>query len=233
MIKVIAFDLDDTLWAVKPVIIRAEKRLDIWLREHVNDLQYDVTSMRELRHDLIKAEPALAKMITELRRRIIELAMLKSGRSETQARALSTQAIEVFLVARNDIQLYEGAIDTISTLAADYRLGALSNGNADIQRVGLDKYFDFAFSAEMVGAPKPDPTLFQAALTHTGAAPHEMLYVGDDPTLDVDAAKQLGLHTIWLKTAAKPVIDQTVPDETIEDIRDLPAAVKRLLIKLQ
>jgi putative hydrolase of the HAD superfamily len=233
MIKVIAFDLDDTLWAVKPVIIRAEQHLDSWLREHINDLQYDVTGMRELRHELIRVEPELAKKITELRRRIIELAILKSGRNATEARALSLRAIEIFLVARNDIQLYAGALETISTLAAGYQLGALSNGNADIQRVGLDAYFDFAFSAEMVGAPKPDPKLFQAALTHTGAAPHEMLYVGDDPTLDIDAAKQLGLHTIWFKTLAKPTIDQTEPDETIEDIRDLPAAVERLLVKLR
>jgi putative hydrolase of the HAD superfamily len=189
--------------------------------------------MRELRHELIRVEPALAKKMTELRRRIIETAMLKSGRNETQARDLSLQAIEIFLVARNDIQLYAGALETIITLAADYQLGALSNGNADIRRVGLDTYFDFAFSAEMVGAPKPHPKLFQAALAHTGTSPHEMLYVGDDPTLDVDAAKQLGLHTIWLKTPAKPMIDQTVPDETIEDIRDLPAAVERLLSKLQ
>ena len=46
MIKVIAFDLDDTLWAVKPVIIRAEKRLDEWLSLTVPDLKYDVTGMR-------------------------------------------------------------------------------------------------------------------------------------------------------------------------------------------
>jgi HAD superfamily hydrolase (TIGR01509 family) len=233
MIKVIAFDLDDTLWAVKPVIIRAEQRLDVWLSEHVKGLQYDVTGMRELRHELIKDEPELVKKITELRRRIIELAMLKSGRDATEARALSLQAIEIFLVARNDIQLFTGALEAIRALAIDYQLGALSNGNADIQRVGLDEHFDFAFSAEEVGAPKPEPALFEAALAHTGTAPHEMLYVGDDPTLDVDAAKRLGLHTIWLKTPAKPAIDQTIPDETIEHIRDLPAAVQRLHLRLQ
>jgi len=233
MLKVIAFDLDDTLWAVKPVIIRAEQRLDAWLSEHVKGLLYDVTGMRELRHGLINDEPALNKQITELRRRIIELAMLKSGRDATEARALSLQAIEIFLVARNDIQLFTGALEAIRALAIDYQLGALSNGNADIRRVGLDEHFDFAFSAEGVGAPKPEPALFEAALAHTGTAPHEMLYVGDDPTLDIDAAKRLGLHTIWLKTPAKPTIDQTKPDETIEHIRDLPAAVQRLHLRLQ
>jgi HAD superfamily hydrolase (TIGR01509 family) len=146
---------------------------------------------------------------------------------------LSLQAIEIFLVARNDIQLFTGALEAIRALAIDYQLGALSNGNADIRRLGLDEHFDFAFSAEGVGAPKPEPALFEAALAHTGTAPHEMLYVGDDPSLDIDAAKRLGLHTIWLKTPAKPAIDQTKPDETIEHIRDLPAAVQRLHLRLQ
>ena len=69
VIKVIAFDLDDTLWAVKPVIIRAEQRLDSWLKTHVPELRYDVHSMRELRHELLRQEPELGKKITELRRR--------------------------------------------------------------------------------------------------------------------------------------------------------------------
>ena len=64
MIKVIAFDLDDTLWAVKPVIIRAEQRLDEWFTLHIPELLFDVTSMRDLRHDLISQEPELGKKIT-------------------------------------------------------------------------------------------------------------------------------------------------------------------------
>lgn len=228
MIKVIAFDLDDTLWAVKPVIIRAERRLDEWLSLEVPNLLYDVASMRELRHELVRQEPELGKKITELRRRIIEQALRLSQIEQGRAFALSNDAMEIFLAARNDIEMFDGAHIAIQDLASRYILGALTNGNADIKRLGLNHLFDFAFSAEQVGAPKPAPQLFNAALEHTGAAPHEMIYVGDDPQLDIDGAKRIGLHTIWVKNSERPGPGETRPDETIENIRDLPAAVARL-----
>jgi len=228
MIKVIAFDLDDTLWAVKPVIIRAEKRLDEWLSLMVPDLKYDVTGMRELRHELVNREPELGKKITELRRRMIEQALRLSQIDPGRAFELSNDAIEIFLAARNDIEMFDGAQDAIQDLASRYILGALTNGNADINRLGLNHVFDFAFSAEQVGAPKPAPQLFNAALEHTRTAPHEMIYVGDDPQLDIDAAKRIGLHTIWVKNAERPGPGESRPDETIEQIGDLPAAVARL-----
>ena len=78
-------------------------------------------------------------------------------------------AIEIFLAARNDIELFDGAQRLPSGLWQEplYVLGALTNGNADINRLGLGHVFDFAFSAEQVGAPKPAPQLFNAALAHT------------------------------------------------------------------
>lgn len=228
VIKVIAFDLDDTLWAVKPVIIRAEQHLDNWLKTHVPELRYDVHSMRDLRHELLRQEPELGKKITELRRRIIQQAMHMSDISSHRATHLSNEAIEAFLTARNNIQFFDGALASLQQLSKRYTLGALSNGNADIRRIGLEGIFTFAFSAETVGAPKPDPKLFHAALAHTKTQPTEMIYVGDDPILDIDAAKRVGLHTIWVKNPERIETGETVADETIDNISDLPAAVNRL-----
>jgi HAD superfamily hydrolase (TIGR01509 family) len=222
VIEVIGFDLDDTLWAVTPVIIRAEKTLNSWLVQAAPKLKYDVTSMRELRHEVLEKQPSLAKKITELRRQIIFQALINSG--IIQADELADQAIEVFLTARNQIEFYDGALEVLDQLDASHRLGALSNGNADIHRIGLSHLFDFAFSAEDVGAPKPDPALFEKALSHTGVDPHRMVYVGDDPLLDVDAAKQAGLKTVWLNHGTKPV-GNSQPDITIFNIRDLPSAI--------
>ena len=63
----------------------------------------------------------------------------------------------------------------VQQLAGHYVLGTLTNGNADIQRLGLSDYFSFSFSAEQVGAPKPAPNLFHAALDHTGVKAEEMI----------------------------------------------------------
>ena len=134
----------------------------------------------------------------------------------------------MFLEARNRVELFDGALDAIAALKPDYRLGALSNGNANIHRIGLGQHFDFAFSAEDVGAPKPHRALFDAALSHSGIRPHQMVYVGDDPRLDVDAANRVGLRTVWIRKSPEAESGETEADIIIEHVRDLPDALKSL-----
>ena len=226
-VKVIAFDLDDTLWDVDPVIHRAEKKLNGWFKAEVPDLAYDSRAMRDFQDEVLTQHPNIGHSPTEFRWRLIELAMLKSGISATEATALTEEAMEVFLTARNEITFYDGALEIITHLVGKYRVGALTNGNADIHRLGLGGHFSFAFSAEDVGARKPAPDIFHAALEHTGCLPEEMIYVGDDPVNDVDAANQVGLHTIWFKNK-KVGPGKTVPDVTIDRLPDLPAAIDQI-----
>jgi FMN hydrolase / 5-amino-6-(5-phospho-D-ribitylamino)uracil phosphatase len=232
LIKVIAFDLDDTLWPVKPTIINAESRLNDWLRLKVPGLSYDVKSMRELRHELLEEEPDLGNRITDFRRKLIERAMLLSQVDKTAAARLSYQAMDVFLEARNEVTFFDGAIESLLMLAKRFTLGALTNGNADTRVLGLDNYFSFAFSAEDVGAPKPAHNLFRRALAHTRTKPGQMVYVGDNPVLDIDAANQVGLYTVWLQHPGQEITGKTTADETIDHIGKLPEAVDRILARL-
>ncbi len=227
-LKVVAFDLDDTLWHVHPVIVRAEQILRDWLHESVSGFSYDPEKMKNFRDDVLRDDKSLGYRLTELRRQVIERALLHHLNHDEDAERLSKEAMEVFLVARNEVEFFEGALDAIAEISRSYQLGALTNGNADIQRLGLGNHFSFAFSAEQVGAPKPAPDLFHRALEHTGCEPQEMLYVGDDPIKDVDAANQVGLKTIWVRGAARPEPGDTEADEVIEDIRHLPEAIARL-----
>jgi FMN hydrolase / 5-amino-6-(5-phospho-D-ribitylamino)uracil phosphatase len=233
MIKVIAFDLDDTLWNNRPVLINAEKRLNEWLVVEVPRLKFSVVEMRSLRNEILAIEPDLANRITELRRRIIEQAISLSGYEPVAASDLSHKAMEVFIIARNDIEFFDGALEAIQKLKNSFLLGALTNGNADIRLLGLDDHFSFAFSAEEVGAPKPAHDLFHKALSHTDTQPHQMVYVGDDPVLDIDSANEAGLHTVWVKNPDKDKVGETLADERIDQVRHLPEAIDRLLNKIQ
>lgn len=228
MIKVVAFDLDDTLWEVGPVIMRAEARLGEWLRNHVPNLQFNIESMRAIRRELVSADPTLAGRLTELRRRVIEESMRRSGVPLRESGQLSRDAMEVFLLARNQIDLFEGALDTIQELSSSFVLGVLTNGNADVRRLGLGDYFNFVFSAEQVGAPKPEPALFEAALTHTGSRPQEMVYVGDDPVLDVDAANRLGINTIRVQREGDSREGETPATAVVRHVREVPAIIRGL-----
>lgn len=232
MIKVIAFDLDDTLWDVKPVLLRAERILDEFLSSNFPMLQYDVVSMRELRHEVLADHPDLIKRITEFRRHIIERAMIKSGILAEEAESFSLDAIQVFLKARHEIEFFDDVIPVLEKLSTEFVLGVLTNGNADIRRLGLQKYFKFSYAAEEIGAPKPATDLFHIALKHTRTSPGEMVYVGDDLLHDVTSANQVGINSIWVNRKRKEEPDKedvgSHPDETIYNIEELPNAVQKL-----
>lgn len=227
-IKVLAFDLDDTLWDMRPTLIRAEKKLYAWLKSNCPRISYDLVSMRELRNEVLQEHPQLKTSISELRRRVIERALQLSGYTAAESETFSHQAFEAFLQARNQVLFFDGALDAVQQLTRRYVLGTLTNGNADIKRLGLSDYFSFSFSAEQVGAPKPAPNLFHAALKHTGVKAQEMIYIGDHAEFDISAAHKVGLQTIWVNLDARAFTGEVLPDEEINQLSDLAAAVSRI-----
>jgi putative hydrolase of the HAD superfamily len=77
-------------------------------------------------------------------------------------------------------------------------LGTLSNGNADLVRIGIADFFAVTLNARDIGAAKPDRRCFERLVTDLRVEPHEVIYVGDDPLLDVEAARAAGLSTAWM-----------------------------------
>ena len=199
-LRVITFDLDNTLWNVRTVIGGAERRLVAWLDAETPAaaaIYRNSTDVMAMRSRLIDEQPQLAHDISSLRVAILHQVMRQSGHGEVQARQLAARAFEVLIEARHDIEFFDGALSALANLSRRYALGSLTNGNADPKRLKLDRYFSFSFCAADVGASKPAPELFEAALRHTGAAPHEVAHIGDHPIDDIAAAAHMGLHTIW------------------------------------
>ncbi len=226
-VKVIAFDLDDTLWPVRPVIMGAEKALNRWLGESIQEWPAAARNMSSIRETILANDPSLSYQLTELRCQCIAHALHLRGYEK--ARQIAEEAMAVFLHARHEVDYFDGAESCLSELSTRFTLGALSNGNADVRRLSIASHFSFSFSAEDVGAPKPAPNLFEAALSETDATPDEVVYVGDDPILDIDAANRFGMRSIRVingKTTDKE--GETEPDLTIENIRDLPEAIGQL-----
>jgi putative hydrolase of the HAD superfamily len=154
--------------------------------------------------------------------------LISSAYTDKEASDYSNQAFEVFFEARNDVDFFAGVIESLERLSQTYTLGALTNGNADIEKLGLSRHFSFAFSAADVGSPKPAPDLFAEAIRHTGVEPGEMIYIGDHPLLDMDAAKQFGLHTIWINRALADFSGKLDPDREVSNLAHLPRAVAEI-----
>ncbi len=223
-IQLITFDLDDTLWDVGPVIQSAETRLRDWLGQHAPRLGgFPIESLAAIRRLLIESEPDLKHRISELRRRILFHALHDAGYSPNEAQAIADQAFEVFLEARHAIDLFPDVHPTLERLANHYMLGVLTNGNADVRRLGLADYFQFALCAEELGVGKPDPRPFQEALMRADVAAEHAVHIGDHPDDDIGGAQRAGVRAIWFNPAGKPWEHVVRPDAEVRSLSELPA----------
>ena len=196
-IQAITLDLDDTLWPVWPTIRKAEAALHAYLIAHAPNtaaLLETPETMRTKRNNVVADFPHMAHDFSFLRQEAIRRALLNGGDDP----ALAQTAFEVFFEARHKVELFEDALPALEYLAARFPIIAISNGNADIQRVGLARYFKGAISAGEFGIAKPDPRIFKAAAAATGVSVQHVLHVGDDAALDAQGAQQAGMHAAWL-----------------------------------
>lgn len=195
-IKLLTFDLDDTLWPVEPTIIAAEDRLFNWMQQHVPEItsRYDVLTLREKRYDFLKQRPDLAHDMSLFRIESLK-ALAKELNIDTD---WVDEAFEVFYHARQQVELFPDVRPVLETLSSEYTLVAVTNGNADIQLTGLGSWFDFSVSSADVGKKKPHPEVFETALNLARALPQETVHIGDDEHHDIFGAAEAGIRTVWL-----------------------------------
>ena len=200
MIELVTFDLDNTLWETDSVIRRAELASREWMTRHVPGFgeRFDAPSLWAFWSVVVERQPDIAHDVSRMRLAVLREAAMVCGCPEAEADRLATGAFDEFLRVRHEIAYYDGALATLGVLAERYKLGALTNGNADFTRLGLDRYFSFGFTAADVGASKPDPAMFEAALAHARVPASATVHVGDQPVDDIEGARAVGMHTIWV-----------------------------------
>lgn len=200
-IKAITFDLDDTLWDIWPVVIRAEQQLHDWLAVRYPRIpaRFTPLELRELCGEIASARPEIAHDRTLLRKEALWLAARRTG----YATFAVDEAFAVFYAARNAVELFAEVRPVLERLARRYTLASLSNGNADVGLIGLDDVFTFSLSAIDVGAAKPEPLMFDIARCRLAVRPEQIVHVGDDPEHDVWGAARVGFRTIWVNRTGR------------------------------
>lgn len=220
IIKAISLDLDDTLWPVWPVIEKAEAALEAWLSRHAPmtaALFANAGARTEIREHVVRSRPELKHNLSAIRREAIRLALYRSQENPL----LADEAFEVFFAARHEVTLFDDALLALQFLSARYPVVALSNGNADIGRIGLESYFQAAISAQAFGVGKPDPRIFHAAAGAVNVQPEHVLHVGDDATLDVLGALNAGMQTAWLNRGDHAWVHDAAPNVAVTSLTQL------------
>jgi putative hydrolase of the HAD superfamily len=136
-------------------------------------------------------------------------------------------------IRSTEIDLFPDAVPTLKKLRErGVSLVLITNGLESthvpkVKALGLEPLFDHILIAGVLGFWKPDPKIFQRALTLTGASPEEAVMVGDNIISDVSGAQNAGIAAFWYNPYSK-VRSENELSPRMGEIRSLAEILTRL-----
>jgi len=228
-VRLITFDLDDTLWDVKPALVAADAAQWQYLTARFPNVALRELAEQQaatLRAEILADQPTLAHHISQFREVFLNRLLLCSGQSETIAAEAASEAFAAFYAERHKVVLFEDATTALSSLSQDYLLGALTNGNADVRKTPIARYFSYAWRAEEFGISKPDPLLFHRVFEQAGVAASEVIHVGDCHNNDVAGAVAAGARAVWFSPDGG---NSDIANAVVTRLADLPSVIEALV----
>ncbi|WP_341502430.1 HAD-IA family hydrolase [Gallaecimonas sp. GXIMD4217] len=205
-IAALSLDLDDTLYDNGPVLEAAEGKLVAWLEERVKPITDSRRYFAQWRQRVIQEDPWLAHDTTASRHAALSAGLKAIG--VANAAGLADGAMARFLEWRSQASIGPETHELLTYLSSRKPLICISNGNADIQALGLGQYFQASFHAGGSRRMKPAPDLYRAAAEHLKLTPAAILHVGDRLDHDVAGALEAGLQSAWFNTKGDDIRHQ-------------------------
>ena len=221
-IKVLSFDLDDTLYQNEQVIRLAEQAQREAIKEWVPQAQaLDAQFWSELKWQVLQQYPEVCHDVSQWRYLVLKAGFAQVGVTEE---AIVERIFQSFYQARSDFSVPHQTFEVLEKLRQSYRLVAVTNGNADIEKLGLAPYFTGYYRAGEQGCrmkPHPDMLLKVAAdmgLSH----PEEILHIGDNLGSDIQAAHNAGTACFWFNPDEQAMASGVkLPNAEYSDLSDL------------
>lgn len=119
-----------------------------------------------------------------------------------------------------------------SATRARVPLGLVTNGASDTQReklraMDLDHRFDAIAISGEIGVAKPDPVIFEVALSRLGVGRDGIWHVGDNPEIDVAGARAAGLTAVWINRSGRPLAEgEPEPHLEIRSLAELASPLR-------
>tara|TARA_B100000475_G_scaffold16553_1_gene12001 strand:+ start:4635 stop:5336 length:702 start_codon:yes stop_codon:yes gene_type:complete len=226
-IKMITFDLDDTLWDNMPTITKAEFETRKWIEDQVGKVEWgDFNDFIKIREELIKNDPSVLWDISKLRKEIFRIKLLHIE-PESYRNRIVENAFDLFMLKRHEIELFDDVEVVIKDLSKKFTLGVLTNGNADIYKFDIGKYFHFSISSLEAKNSKPHRAHFDEAIKQVNDVSFEnMLHIGDHQIHDILGAFNLGIDTLWFNNNNSEWDQGFLKPDEFNAWKDLPEIIK-------
>ena len=219
-IKAISFDLDDTLYSNKPVMLSIEKKMVAYFfalptlknKTTAHQKRLDIRFWAHFRRQAIKLQPELAHDVVKVRLVTYRLGFISLGLTAAEAEQQAQMALAYFIQLRSDFTVPEQSINLLKNLSSKYPLVAISNGNVDTKALDIAQYFQHIYHAGWQGndtllKQKPESDMFTLACQQLGIESSQLLHVGDCGRADIQGALIAGCQTVWLSCydVGKPI----------------------------
>ncbi len=228
-IKVLSFDLDNTIYDCQSVLTRAED----WFTQYLCDtyglggacLKYDFWA--QIKSEVLHNNPKLADDVTYLREVSLVEAFdrlkipLKNGIDDAR------KLVELFVQHRSAGYVHPQIYDMLSQLKAKYPMIAVSNGNLNPEQIDVAKYFEADIRPSIDGLRrKPFSDMFIECAKFKNVKIDEILHIGDDPFTDVFGAVQAGCKCAWVYKGYTGISPdekflKVLPDILLDDVLEL------------
>ncbi|OBX03359.1 HAD-IA family hydrolase [Gallibacterium genomosp. 1] len=220
-IRVITFDLDDTLYDNYFVIRAAEQAFLDCLQQLAS---IDINNWQNYKQQLFQQDPIRYEDVIVWRETAATHLLQAQGIKDADIENIIQQSMQLFIEWRHKINVPTQNRQFLTELAKHYPLVAISNGNVYPPRIGLDQ-FQLILRGGEHGRAKPHPDLFQQTAHHFQCTMQQILHVGDNLVTDVQGAIESGCQAVWINSQQQSLFDfpeaTTLPTLSVKNVTDL------------
>ncbi|ESP93591.1 hypothetical protein N483_25105 [Pseudoalteromonas luteoviolacea NCIMB 1944] len=222
-IKVLSFDLDDTLYNNHPIILGAIGAMQTYLQSIPQWAAKEGDYWLACRQYIGNTQPHLQSDVTQWRKVALEHGLSQLNLTKEEIERHTQLAYQAFADARSQITVAKSVLTLLDKLAQQYTLIAITNGNVEVDKFNLAGVFERVYLAGPDGQAKPAEDLFTRACQDLNVLPQQILHIGDSLDTDVQGANLAGCHSIWLNNQGIKYKYQGLADIEISDIHQLSA----------
>lgn len=223
--RIISFDLDDTLYDNHPYIVKANDALGEYLVTALDHIELTSADFAHARQQALTEHPNMSSDVALTRRRALFHLVVAAGKSPKEAEQIADEGYEIFYFHRSNFRVDEAVLSALASLQPHFRLFGITNGNANVEKLGLDTVLETTLHASIDHRAKPFPDMFHKVCDIAKVAPYELLHVGDGLVNDVYGAINAGAQAAWhacnrpMNLNKEPVLE--LPHCILDQLSDL------------